>query len=64
VDLHTYSFDPVILNAGLMKPRRGFTLVAGEEKWGGQGVSPVPAPDEASERIHPGRGRHKPGGGK
>ncbi len=32
MDLHTYSFDPVILNAGLMKPRRGFTLVAGEEK--------------------------------
>ena len=24
----------VTLNAGLMKPRRGFTLVAGEENWG------------------------------
>jgi hypothetical protein len=24
--------DPFILNAGLMKPRRGFTLVAGKEK--------------------------------
>jgi hypothetical protein len=26
--------DPVYLNAGLMKPRRGFTLVAGKEKLG------------------------------
>ena len=34
VDLHVYGLDPVTLNAGLMKPRRGFTLVAGEEKLG------------------------------
>ena len=26
--------DPGYLNAGLMKPRRGFTLVAGNENWG------------------------------
>ena len=34
MDLHVYGLDPVTLNAGLMKPRRGFTLVAGEEKLG------------------------------
>ncbi len=34
MDLHVYGLDPVILNAGLMKPRRGFTLVAGDEKLG------------------------------
>ncbi len=34
VDFHVYGLDPVTLNAGLMKPRRGFTLVAGEEKLG------------------------------
>jgi hypothetical protein len=28
--------DPGYLNAGLMKPRRGFTLVAGKEKLGGK----------------------------
>jgi hypothetical protein len=27
--------DPGYLNAGLMKPRRGFTLVAGKKKLGG-----------------------------
>jgi hypothetical protein len=26
--------DPAYLNAGLMKPRRGFTRVAGKEKLG------------------------------
>jgi len=26
------SLDPVYLNEGLMKPRRGFTLVPGKEK--------------------------------
>ncbi len=26
--------DPGYLNVGLMKPRKGFTLVAGKEKWG------------------------------
>jgi hypothetical protein len=26
--------DPGYLNAGLMKPRRGFTLVAGKKKMG------------------------------
>ncbi len=31
--------DPGYLNAGLMKPRRGFTLVAGKEKLGvGKGI--------------------------
>ena len=34
MDLHVYGLDPVTLNVGLMKPRRGFTLVAGEEKLG------------------------------
>jgi hypothetical protein len=29
-----YGLDPVCLNAGLMKPRRGFTLVAGKEELG------------------------------
>ena len=29
-----YGLDPVYLNAGLMKPRRGFTLAAGKEKLG------------------------------
>ncbi len=32
-----YGFGPICLNEGLMKPRRGFTLAAGEEKLGGQG---------------------------
>jgi hypothetical protein len=27
-----YGLDPVYLNVGLMKPRRGFTLAAGKEK--------------------------------
>jgi len=29
-----YGLDPVYLNAGLMKPWRGFTLAAGKEKLG------------------------------
>jgi hypothetical protein len=29
-----HALDPVYLNAGLMKPRRGFTLAVGEEKLG------------------------------
>ncbi len=29
-----YGFGPVYPNEGLMKPRRGFTLAAGEEKLG------------------------------
>ena len=34
MDLHVYGLDPVTLNAGLMKPWRGFTPIAGEEKLG------------------------------
>jgi len=30
VDLHVYGLDPVTLNAGLMKPRRELTPIAGE----------------------------------
>jgi hypothetical protein len=29
-----YSFGPIYLNEGLRKPRRGFTLTAGEEELG------------------------------
>jgi hypothetical protein len=31
---YLYGLGPVYLNTGLMKPRRGFTLAAGEEKLG------------------------------
>ncbi len=33
--------DPGYLNAGLMKPRKGFTLVAGKEKLGVGKATPV-----------------------
>ncbi len=36
MDLYVYGLDPVTLNAGLMKPWRGFTPIAGEEKLGGE----------------------------
>ncbi len=36
------ALDPGYLNAGLMKPRRGFTLVAGKEKLGMGGPKKIP----------------------
>ena len=37
-----YGVGPVYLNEGLMKPRRGFTLAAGEEKLGvGEDIFPI-----------------------
>jgi len=37
-----YGLDPVYLNAGLMKPWRGFTLAAGKEKLGvGKSSPPI-----------------------
>jgi hypothetical protein len=51
--------DPVYLNAGLMKPRRGFTLVAGKEKLGvGINYSLTAPSEHLYDRVQKSRNIH------
>jgi hypothetical protein len=47
VGLPVYGLEPVYFNAGLMKPRKGLTLVAGKGKLGvGKGSARVDTLDQ------------------